>query len=129
MLGLPYGDGSRACGRQAGSACIHSIIRWVGTGTGGWSGVREKYFWLAGGWKLMLERCKKKTLLGWRVLELPNRVNEDRKMHSCCKTVNERDRSSLDLTWDSEISDFDPCNATQYNMLAIDQHAEMKRAI
>jgi len=29
---------------------------------------------LAGGWKLMLERCERKTLLGWRLLELPNRV-------------------------------------------------------
>ena len=33
---------------------------------GGWSGVREKYCWLAGGWKLVLERCEKKTLLGCR---------------------------------------------------------------
>jgi hypothetical protein len=37
--------------------------------------VREKYCWLASGWKLVLERCEKKTLLGWRLLELPNRVN------------------------------------------------------
>jgi len=37
--------------------------------------VREKYCWLAGGWKLVLERCERKTLLGWRLLELPNRVN------------------------------------------------------
>ena len=43
---------------------------------GGWSGVREKYCWLAGGWKLVLERCERKTLLGWRLLELLNRVND-----------------------------------------------------
>jgi len=36
--------------------------------------VREKYCWLAGGWKLVLERCERKTLLGWILLELPNRV-------------------------------------------------------
>ena len=36
--------------------------------------MREKYCWLAGGWKLVLERCERKTLLGWRLLELPNRV-------------------------------------------------------
>ena len=36
--------------------------------------MREKYCWLANGWKLMLERCERKTLLGWRLLELPNRV-------------------------------------------------------
>ena len=36
--------------------------------------MREKYCWLAGGWKLVLKRCEKKMLLGWRLLELPNRV-------------------------------------------------------
>ena len=36
--------------------------------------MREKYYWLAGGWKLVLERCERKILLGWRLLELPNRV-------------------------------------------------------
>jgi len=41
--------------------------------------VREKYCWLAGGWKLVLERCERKTLLGWRLLELPNRVIEVRR--------------------------------------------------
>jgi len=49
-------------------------VRWAEAGAGDWSGVREKYCWLAGGWKLVLERCKRKTLLGWRLLELPNRV-------------------------------------------------------
>ena len=31
--------------------------------------------------KLVLERCERKTLLGWRLLELPNRVKgeENRK--------------------------------------------------
>ena len=36
--------------------------------------MRKKYCWLAGGWNLVLERCEKKILLGWRLLELPNRV-------------------------------------------------------
>ena len=40
----------------------HSV-RWAGAGAGGWSGVREKYCWLAGGWKLVLERYERKTLL------------------------------------------------------------------
>jgi len=55
------------------SAVNHSV-RW--TGAGGWSGVREKYCWLTDGWKLVLELGERKTLLGWRLLELPNRVNE-----------------------------------------------------
>ena len=54
--------------------CKRHSVRWAGAGAGGWSGVREKYCWLAGGWKLVLERCERKTLLGWRLLELPNRV-------------------------------------------------------
>ena len=36
--------------------------------------MREKYCWLVGGWKLMLELDERKTLLDWRLLELPNRV-------------------------------------------------------
>ena len=36
--------------------------------------MREKYCWLAGSWKLVLELDERKTLLGWRLLELPNRV-------------------------------------------------------
>ena len=55
------------------TAAIYSV-RWAGAGTGGWSGVRETYCWLAGGWKLVLERCERKTLLDWRLLELRNRV-------------------------------------------------------
>ena len=35
--------------------------------------MREKYCWLTGDWKLVLERCERKILLGW-LLELPNRV-------------------------------------------------------
>jgi len=38
-------------------------VRWAGAGAGGWSGVREKYYWLADDWKLVLERCERKTLL------------------------------------------------------------------
>ena len=38
--------------------------------------MREKYCWLASGCKLVLERCERKTLLDWRLLELPNRVDE-----------------------------------------------------
>ena len=53
---------------------IHSV-RWTGTGGWCWSGVKEKYCWLAGGWRLVLERCEKKTLLSWRRVELPNTVN------------------------------------------------------
>ena len=36
--------------------------------------MREKYCWLSGGWKLVLERCEKKILLGLRLPELSNRV-------------------------------------------------------
>ena len=52
----------------------HSV-RWAGAGGWCWSGVREKHCWLAGGWRLVLERCEKKTLLSWRRVELPNTVN------------------------------------------------------
>ena len=38
--------------------------------------MREKYYWLVGGWMLVLELGERKTLLDWRLLELPNRVNE-----------------------------------------------------
>jgi len=45
---------------------IHSV-RCTGAGGWCWSGVREKYCWLAGGWRLVLELCKRKILLaGWR---------------------------------------------------------------
>jgi len=37
--------------------------------------MREKYCWLVRGWMLVLELDEKKILLGWRLLELPNRVN------------------------------------------------------
>ena len=50
---------------------LHSVRS---AGASSWSGVREKYCWLAGGLKLVLERCERKILLGWRLLELPNRV-------------------------------------------------------
>ena len=66
--------------------CIHSV-RWAGAGASGWSGVREKYYWLAGGWKLVLERCERKILLGWRLLELPNIVSEV-KMGIAYRAVN-----------------------------------------
>ena len=41
---------------EFGGACTQEIkgdrlfVRWAGAGAGGWSGVREKYCWLAGGW-------------------------------------------------------------------------------
>jgi len=49
-------------------------VRWAGAGGWCWSRVREKYCWLAGGWRLVLERCERKTLLSWRLVELPNTV-------------------------------------------------------
>ena len=49
--------------------------------------MREKYYWLAGGWKLLLERCERKILLGWRLLELPNIVSEV-KMGIAYRAVN-----------------------------------------
>ena len=42
----------------------HTYVRWAGAGAGGWSGVREKYYCLDGGWKLVLERCEKKNTIG-----------------------------------------------------------------
>ena len=52
---------------------IHSV-RWAGAGGWCWSGVREKHYWLAGGWRLVLERYERKTLLNWRLVELPNTI-------------------------------------------------------
>jgi hypothetical protein len=42
--------------------------------------VREKYYWLAGGWKLVLEWYERKTLLGCSLLELPNRVKVSHRL-------------------------------------------------
>ena len=49
---------------------IHSV-RWAGAGAGDWSGVREKYYWLASGWKLVLERCERKTLSPLHLFQKP----------------------------------------------------------
>jgi len=42
--------------------------------------MREKYCWLAGGWKLVLKQCERKTLLGWMLLELPNKVMDSSRI-------------------------------------------------
>jgi len=52
---------SKRKGRERQSDYNYSV-RWAGAG--GWSGMREKYCWLAGGWKLMLEQYERKTLFG-----------------------------------------------------------------
>ena len=44
--------------------------------------VWEENYWLAGGWRLVLERCERKTLLSWRLMELPNTVNTRRCYYS-----------------------------------------------
>ena len=52
----------------------HSV-RCAGAGGWCWSGVREKYCWLAGDWRLVLKLCERKILLaGWRN-QIANRVN------------------------------------------------------
>ena len=43
-------------------ALTHSV-RCAAAGGWCWSGVREKYYWLAGGWRLVLELCERKILL------------------------------------------------------------------
>jgi len=37
-------------------------VRQAGAGGWSWSGVREKYYYLAGGWRLELEGCERKIL-------------------------------------------------------------------
>ena len=59
--------GSGAPRQKAIVPSDHSV-RWIELELS--SGVREKYYWLTGGWKLMLKRCLKKILLVWRLLEL-----------------------------------------------------------
>ena len=49
-------------------------VRCVGAGDCCWSGVREKHCWLAGGWRLLLEWCERKTLLAGAGAEQQNRV-------------------------------------------------------
>ncbi|XP_039823375.1 uncharacterized protein LOC120685486 [Panicum virgatum] len=49
-------------------------VRCAGTGGCCWSGVREKYCWLVGGWRLLLEWCERKTMLAGAGAEQPNRV-------------------------------------------------------
>jgi len=41
---------------------IHCVLC-AGAGGCCWSGVREKHYWLVGGWRLLLEWCERKTLL------------------------------------------------------------------
>jgi len=46
---------------------LYHSVRCAGAGGWCWSGVREKYCGLAGGWRLVLELCERKILLaGWR---------------------------------------------------------------
>ena len=40
-----------------------SFVRCAGAGDCCWNGVRGKHCWLAGGWRLLLEWCERKTLL------------------------------------------------------------------
>ena len=47
--------------------------------------MREKYYWLAGSWRPVLERCERKTLLGWRLVELPNTVIMMERMYSATR--------------------------------------------
>ena len=55
-----------------------NTVGWLVAGCWCWSGVREKYCWLAGGWRLVLELCERKMLLaGWRN-QTTNRVIKSR---------------------------------------------------
>ena len=53
---------------QAPRSLSHRV-RQVGAGGWSWSGVREKYYYLTGSWRLELEWCEKKILEGWRPAE------------------------------------------------------------
>ena len=41
---------------------FNHCVRQAGAGGWSWSGVREKYCYLAGGWRLVLERCEREIL-------------------------------------------------------------------
>ena len=43
-----------------------------------WSGVRKKYCWLAGGWRLLLELCERKIVLAGWSNQTANRVTTSR---------------------------------------------------
>ena len=56
------GIGSSHGSMQAIDFPHFGLVRCAGVGGCCWSGVREKYYWLAGGWKLVLERCEENTI-------------------------------------------------------------------
>ena len=63
------------CHAHGQSSGFNHFVRCAGAGGWCWSGVREKYCWLAGGWRLVLELCERKILLAdWRN-QTANRVN------------------------------------------------------
>ena len=41
---------------------VNHRVRQAGAGDWSWSGVREKYCYLAGGWRLVLEECEREIL-------------------------------------------------------------------
>ena len=49
-------------------------VRQAGAGGWSWSGVREKYCWAGWSWRLELEWCERKVLLGWSWSNKPNTV-------------------------------------------------------
>jgi len=42
--------------------CYYHCVRQAGAGGWSWSAVREKYCYLAGGWRLELEGCEREIL-------------------------------------------------------------------
>jgi len=42
--------------------CLHMRLQSPRSAGWSWSGVREKHYYLAGGWRLELERCERKIL-------------------------------------------------------------------
>jgi len=49
------------CSQHKNNRC--GPVRCADVGGGCWSDMRGKYYWLAGGWRLLLEWCERKTLL------------------------------------------------------------------
>jgi len=61
-------------------------VRQAGAGGWSWSGVREKYCWAGWNWRLELEWCERKVLLGWNWSNKPNAVKKWKQSYSSCSS-------------------------------------------
>jgi len=62
VLPISHPGGVELIESQYTSKCSSHRVRQAGAGGWSWSGVREKYCYLAGSWRLVLEQCEREIL-------------------------------------------------------------------